>query len=180
MTIYDPEPGPRSYGTPEGVAALARAWTDDGDWIDPSGIYVEGTNPTLTNIVKWIDQVSAILNTALAKYGFVTPIAQSDAKQDADSIVEQLVADMANYANSTGRFFSQRFIDSGYSVWRTIRNDIDDWVLKYAAGLEALGVPRQASSTDEIGFRGTDEVGDETFPVFQRKGFGNQFENWTK
>lgn len=179
MTIYDPVPGANSYGSVQGVAALARAWTNDGEFLD-GDLYEDSTNPSLTTVVDWIDQTSAILNTALAKYGFAVPITQATAVMAAASIVEQLVADMANYANSTGRFFSQRFIDSGYSVWRTIRNDIDAWVLEYAPGLESLGVPRTESNVDKIGFRSHDDAGDETFPIFQRKGFGNVFDNWTK
>jgi hypothetical protein len=179
MPLYDPEPGANSYGTPEGVAALARTWTRDGDWLDPVEPAEAGTNPKLTTVVNWIDQISAILNASLAKYGFTIPITQADAKLNCDGIVEQLVSDMAQYANMTGRFFSQRFIDSGYSVWRTIRGDIDAWVNMYASGLEELGAERSGTPGDQIGYRDSDASGEATFPIFQRRQHGNVFDNWS-
>lgn len=177
----DPEIANDSYGSVEGVAALSSAWTQGGTFLDEDlYVYEAGTNPTLTTVVNWIDQISAILNTALEKYGFVVPLQTDRGKRDADSIVEELVADLVNYANSKGRFFTDRFQESGMSVWRAIRNDIDAWVLEYAPGLEQGGADRQASNVDEIGFRATDERGNPTAPIFQRDAFGNRFRDWDK
>lgn len=176
----DPEPAPDSYGTVEGVAALAHTWTTDDTFLDEDAPYVEATNPSLTSVVSWIDQVSAILNTALRKYGFVVPITTDRGQLVAASIVEELVADLVAYANSKGRFLTEKFRESGMSVWRAIRNDIDAWVVEYSPGLEQDGAAREASNVDEIGFRDSNERGESTFPIFQRDGFGNHFQDWDK
>jgi hypothetical protein len=161
----------------EGVAALAHTWTTDDSFWDADA-YTEATNPSLTTVINWINQISAILNTALQKYGFTVPLVTDRAKLNAASIVEELVADLVGYANSKGRFLTEKFTEKGMSVWRAIRDDIDAWVLEYAPGLEQDGNVRTASNVDEIGFRSHDESGDETFPIFQRNGFGNRFTNW--
>lgn len=174
-----PEPSLDSYGTVEGVAALARTWTRDETFID-STPYVEGTNPSLSSVVMWIDQVSAMLNVALAKYGFVTPLTTVRSRLAAQAIVEQLVADVVKYVNNQGRFFSQRFLDSGQSVWRTVRGDLDLWVLEFSPGIVEAGESQGTTNIDEIGFRSTDEGGDPTSPIFQRKEFGNRFQDWDR
>lgn len=168
-----------SYGTVEGVAALAPTWTTDDTFLDADA-YQDGTNPTLTAVENWINQVSAVLNTALAKYGFVVPISTTRGQLVCASIVEEIVADLVAYATSKGRFLTEKFTERGISVWRAIREDLDEWVLGYAPGLEQDGAQRQASNVDEIGYRSTNEQGDETFPIFQRDGFGNRFTNWDK
>ncbi len=175
-----PEIAADSYGTVEGVAALARTWTDDGVFLDPEPPYTEGTNPTLTSVVRWMDQVSAVLNTALSKYGFNVPLGSERGQMAAASIVEQIVADLVAYSNSKGRFLTERFVNSGISVWKAVRNDLDAWVVEYAPGLEQDGADREASNVDEIGFRDANERGEQTFPIFQRDGFGNRFQDWDR
>jgi hypothetical protein len=174
-----PVPAADSYGTIDGVAALAKTWTRDGTFIDTEA-YVEGTNPDNLTVVHWIDQISAMLNTALAKHGFKVPLTTDRSKLVAQSIVEQLTADLVKYVNNQGRFFSQRYLDSGQSVWRTVRNDLDLWVLEFSAGLAEAGEIQGTTNIDEVGFRNTDESGDLTFPIFQRSAFGNRFQDWDK
>jgi hypothetical protein len=161
----------RSYGTAAGVASYVGVYT-------VSGAFTTASNPTLANVESWIDQISALLNTALAKRGFTVPLTQADAVLAAKSLVEQLVSDLAHAANSSGRFFSERFLERGVSHWYAIRQDISNWVEEYAAGLEELGESRGAPTATEIGFRATDNSGQRTDPIFQRKGFGNRFDNW--
>lgn len=173
-----PEPGTESYGTVAGIAALARTWTLDNTFIDAT-LYDDGSNPDLTTVVTWVDEVSAMLNIALAKHGFVVPLSTTRGRMAARSIVNQVTADLVKYVNNQGRFFSQRFVDSGYSVWKSIRSELDLWVSEFAPGLAESGETQNASDLDAIGFRDTDEDGDHVFPIFQRKAFGNRFDNWT-
>lgn len=161
----------RSYGTAAGVAAYVGVFT-------AAGSFTTATKPTLANVEAWIDQVSALLNTALAKRGFTVPLTQADAVLGARSIVEQLVSDLAQAANSSGRFFSERNLERGVSNWNIVRNDISAWVEEYASGLEELGETRGAPEATDIGFRGSDAGGHATSPIFQRKQFGNDFTNW--
>jgi hypothetical protein len=161
----------RSYGTAAGVAAYVGVFT-------ASGVFSTATKPTLLQVESWIDQVSALLNTALAKRGFTVPITQADAVLAAKSLVEQLTSDLAQAANSSGRFFSERNLERGVSNWAIIRNDISNWVEEYASGLEELGVSRGAPTATEIGFRGSDNAGNEVTPIFQRSQHGNRFTDW--
>lgn len=168
-----------SYGTQQGVAALASTWTVAGEWQDET-VYTEATNPSLTTVERWIDQVSGMLNTALAGYGFVVPLTTPTSLLAAQSVVEGIVSDLARYANQKGRFASDKFAGSASFVWRAIREDLDIWVKEYAPGIEANGDPRNSTSRNAIGTRGFDQSGDEIFPIFQRDGFGNRFDNWNK
>lgn len=174
-----PTPAADSYGTPEGVAALASTWTTEGAWLDED-VYTVATNPTLTTVVSWIDQLSAILNIALRNYGFVVPLTTDRGILAASNIIEGYASDLARYANQKGRFMTDKFQASGKSIWEAIREDINAWVELYAPGLEMDGETRTESNVYKIGTRSHDAAGEEIFPIFQRKGFGNIFDNWTK
>jgi hypothetical protein len=174
-----PTPAADSYGSPEGVAALASTWTREGEWLDEDA-YTQPTNPTLTTVVEWIDQISALLNIALSNYGFVVPLATTRGVLAASSVIEGYVSDLARYANQKGRFASNKFEASGMSIWETIRDDLNAWVSLYAPGLEGDGEQRQASNVYKIGSKAFDATGEKVFPIFQRKAFGNRFDNWSK
>lgn len=153
--------GANSYGTAAGVAALCRIYTNSGAF-DPT------TTPTLANIEGFIDQISAIVNTALAGQGFKIPVVQADAKLAIDSIVNQLCSDLAHAANSAGRFFTDRALSAGTSPMATIRKDIYAWVDQNAAGLTNLGVERKTESQSTVIY--SDE---EYSNLFTRDQFGS-------
>lgn len=160
-----------AYGTVAGVAAYCGPYTK-------AGVFDNTTTPTITTVENWLTQVSAMLDTALATQGFTNPLTETKSVNAATSIVEQLVSDLAKGAHNTGRFFSENMIKSGVSFWRVITNDLNGWVEQYAPGLEENGAERGDSSQFAIGYRAQDEAGDDIHPIFQRKGFGNTFENW--
>jgi hypothetical protein len=165
--------GANSYGTAAQVAALAIRYTT-------SGAFTTTSNPTLVTVEGWIDQVSANLNVALAGAGFAIPITQPDAKAALGSVVVEAVADLCHAANSAGRFYTERALERGVSPMRVIRQEMSAWVEEQADGLELLGATRTRASTAGILSRDTDESGNDTFPIFQRDGFGNAFKDWDK
>lgn len=158
-----------AYGTPEGVASLAGVWTDNGEWLDPDA-YDEGTTPTLTEIERWLDQISAQVNTALKNAGFVTPVTHTETVQALGLFVEGFVADLADRRNSKGRFMSDKVISGGLST--VLFSDFAAWVMANAGGLE-LDTTRNTTNAAEIGTKNS-------FPIFSRQGFGNRFEDWTR
>jgi hypothetical protein len=161
-----------SYGTEAGVAALARRHTT-------SGVFDATTNPTYVTVTGWLAQVSAMVNIALSTNGFTTPITDADITPALDGFVNSLVADLAAGANSAGRFYSERMLETGVSPMKVIKNDIAAWVADNVQGFIALGVARVNSpEMGSILFRDTDESGSEISPIFQRKGFGNTFQDW--
>lgn len=163
--------GANSYGTAAGVAAFTNRWT-------ASGSYTTSTRPTLAQVEAWIDQVSATLNVALAGAGFSIPVTNADAKLSLIAVVEAAVADLCHAANSSGRFFTDRALERGVSPIRTIRQEMSMWVEEQADGLEMLGATRTRNAMASILYRDSDESGDSTFPIFQRKGFSNSFTDW--
>jgi len=167
-----PTPGTNSYGSLSGVAAYARVYTT-------SGAFSATTNPSDQTVVNWIDQLSETVNAALGAYGFVTPITNTRAKNILVSVVEQLAGDLAQAANSAGRFFTDKALQSGVSPWVAVQKNIYDWAKMYAGGLEQLGASRNVVANEtQIGFRGSGPNGQSVFPIFQRDGFGNSFQDW--
>ncbi len=163
--------GANSYGSVAEVAAMTGRYLI-------GGTFTTATRPTLAQVEKFIDNASSTLNVMLAKAGFTVPITQADAKAACGEIVVECVVDMCHAANSTGRFFTDRALERGMNPMKAIREDIADWVEAQAPGLEALGAARSTSQLDGIAFRGTDEAGNEVFPIFQRDGFSNKFTDW--
>ena len=174
-----PEIAADSYGTPEGVAALSGTWTESGGFFDADPPYAEASDPSLTSVVSWIDEVSAILNTALGNHGFKTPLSSAKSKKAADLIVNRIVSDLVDYAKSKGRFISAGFQKGTLSIFQAIVNDVDAWIGLYAPGLEANGDERSGTSI-RIGYKSVDDSGKEVSAIFQRKAFGNVFEDWDK
>ena len=167
MSILD-----NSYGSPDDVAALVRRYTN-------SGVFDGTTRPTLDQLERYIDRVSGLTNTYLAEEGFTIPITQTDAKMALDELVIQAVIELCHVSNSAGRFFTDRQLKR-QSPLRVIREEIAAWVAEHASGLENLGAARGTSFAEQIGFRDTDESGDDTFPIMQREAFGNKFTEWDK
>lgn len=167
---------PNSYGSVDKVAALTGMWTRGGEFFDAT-VSVAATQPPLTDVETWIDQLSAILNIALAEEGFVIPVTQDDAVLAIEAMLMPLVADLVQYANQAGRFYTERALQSSTTPLQKITNEIAAWVNMSVGGLEALGASKNASPSGEFGFRDVDERGNETFPIFQRDSFGNKFDN---
>jgi len=160
-----------AYGTVAGVAAYCGPYTNNG-------AFTNTTVPTIVTVENWITQLSAMLDTALAIQGFTNPLTETKGVNAATAIIEQLASDLVKGANNTGRFFSENALKSGVSFWRVITNDLNSWVEMYAPGLEENGAARGDANVFAIGYRETDNAGDSTNPIFQRKAFGESFQNW--
>lgn len=130
-----------AYGSPEGVAALARTWTIDGEFLDPD-LYEEGTNPTLERVEEWLDQVSVIVDLDLANHGFTVPVSHIEVKKAIDLKVNAIVADLVHLVHSKGRLFSDRIQESGVSPQTIIERDLAAWIKAQINAFEAYGIPR--------------------------------------
>jgi hypothetical protein len=159
------------YGDSRSVAALTRTYTN-------AGSYDSTTNPTLASVDKWLIDVSATVDVALAAAGFAIPITDVRTRLALDSFVNEAVADLCHAANSTGRFFTEKAVERGVSPMRAIRKEIFDWVQEIAPGLEALGATRTTSLLGGIAFRETDQSGAAVTPIFERKAFGDTRQEW--
>lgn len=139
-----------AYGTPDGVAGRARIWADDGHWVDPVPEYeVRGTNPTLTTVSNWLDQLSATMDLALQSSWFNTPAVEVVSPAAYASIVnyvESIAADMAHNANG---------MNKEIPPIGKIMKDMMAWVEANEDGFLADGMTQTPtpSAKKQIGFR---------------------------
>jgi len=163
-----------SYGSAADVAALTDLYTDA-----TTKLYTSSTIPTLNQVENWINEISALINTALAGAGFIIPINQVDAVLAIKGFVIEAATDLAHAANSAGRYFTDTALERGITPRAAIRKSVLEWVETFADGLDALGASRSSTTgAGEIGFRSADNSGNATFPLFQREAFGDTFQDW--
>lgn len=139
------------YGTQEQVATMASTWTNDGVWEDDNLSY-PGTgnpsNPTLSEVNDWLEQVSAEFNIALGSHFFVFPIdpvVSPNAYLAVSKYVVSLVADLCHFKNSSGRFFTEKVIERGITPMEAIQKSMNEWIKMNANGLVADHVPQIAN-----------------------------------
>lgn len=130
------------YGTVAGVAALSSLWTDNGLFLDNT-IYIDGTKPSLSQVVDWLGEISSTLNLCLEDEGFITPVTVADVTLILGSKCQAIAKDMCDFSHGAGRFFSKQSIDSGQSPMMTIENELREWVKQRAVGFENMGVQRR-------------------------------------
>jgi hypothetical protein len=163
------------YGSLAGIASLSKQWTDNGVFTNEGCLdCLEElvTNPSLTEVLHWEDQLSAIMNVAMEGEGFTVPITASNPKKSVDLIIDQLTADLVQAANQSGRFFTARAQEAGAVPMMVIRKEILAWANTNAASLEAAGATRGDTPGDSIGTK-------TNTPIFSRVAFGNSFQDWS-
>lgn len=161
------------YGSLAGVGALVPVHSGNEHNFDTT------TTPTSTEVTTFLDQISGMINSILAEFGFATPITTpSDVKNTLDGFVNQEVAAIIMGIKGSGRFGpSSKSLQSRGFVGM-LHDDVREFIEGNKTGFELLGASRSRATAEAIGYRSTDEGGDETFPITQRKGFGNRFTNW--
>lgn len=140
-----------AYGTTADVAGLARTWTENGAFLDPD-VYVSGTNPTLTQVETWLEQISVMMDLALANNGFLVPVTQQTVIKALGARVAAFTADLVSLSHAKGRLFSDRIQQSGQDPLSIIDKDVNSWVQRNVVGLEAMGVPRVINESDQTAF----------------------------
>lgn len=140
-------------------------------YADTSNVFTATTRPTITQVEKFIDEVSGILNSMLSSAGFQIPITQADVKLALSFFVSEEVAAICEGINGSGRF-GPTANSPGKSRFNEVMRDSAEFVKLNAIGFERLGATRVYSETAGIGFRENDNSGNPTFPLFQRNDFG--------
>lgn len=140
-----------AYGTAADVAGMSRTWTDNGSFVDPDA-YLSGTNPTLTQVEAWIEQISVMMDLALANNGFTVPVTEAAVLPALGAKVAAFTSDLVHLAHSKGRLFSDRIQESGKDPLSIIDKDVNAWVQRNVTGLEAMGVPRIVNESDQAAF----------------------------
>ena len=142
------------YGTPEQVATMASTWTRAGAWYDavsadpdadPPVLAVRATSPSLTEVNTWLSNITGQMNLALQNRNFIVPIDATASPNAFKSVTQQvvtLVADLCNFKNNSGRFYSDKVIERGLNAMSIILKDMDEWVAENERGLIADHVPQ--------------------------------------
>ena len=181
VAVFDPTPdlsgvavGSESYGTPAGVAVWVPKFSNR------AGAFDDTTNPTLSQVAAFIDQISSILNAGLATVGFAVPVTEPTVTPMLVSFVEQEVAAMVEGVNGSGRLGPQalRRRGGGSSRYEMLNAEVLAFIAKVAIGMEEQGASRTRNITTGLGFRDVDESGDMPEPLFQREGFGEKYKSW--
>ncbi len=161
-----------SYGDPDEVAALVPRHANLVTKFDA------GTRPTLLQVESLCDQVSALVNALLSQNGFSIPVTNADAVLLLDYFVNEEMASIAEGIHGSGRFGPTAKKGGSRGRFALVMDDVQSFVESNAIGLERLGATRTYDPIAGISYRGQDEGGDDTSPIFQREAFGNVFKEW--
>lgn len=156
-----------SYGTAAGVGALIpRYATAAGVTFDTT------TRPTLAQVENLVDQVSGLVNSVLAQQGFTTPVSQASVVLALTGFVQEYTATIAEGINGNGPNKTQRV------TYKQMLEDVTAFIVGNTVGFERLGATRTYTATSGLGYRDTDQAGDDVPPMFQRKAYGELFVDW--
>ena len=160
--------GANSYGDTTSVAHLTPMHTDN-----TTKLFTTTTRPTLARVESLIDQVSGMVNMFLAENGFTIPVAQADALQALALFVNEEVAGLVEGLSGSGRFGPTSKTPGGRLG--ILYSDVQTCSEAVSNGFVALGAPRPRNITAGLGYRATDEAGNDTFPLFTRTDYGFDF-----
>lgn len=158
---------PNSYGTVAMVAESVPKYTRNG-------VFASTTTPIDTAVERWINQISSIVNGMMASQGFAIPVTQADVVLALEAMVVDNVVDLAHRANSSGRFYDDNALRTRNPL-SVIRKELGQSIEDLAPGFENMGAARDSAFAD-LGFRGTDDEGNEIENIFKRDDFGNTFD----
>ncbi len=167
-----PAPNENSYGDLEGVGALTPKFSGT------AGDFATTTRPSDDFVIRFIDQISSLVNSILARFGFEIPVDNQDVRRACEFFVEQEVASIVEGLNGFGRFGPTAKKGGAKGRFALMVEDVQAFVEANQIGFDRLGATRAQAQAAGIAFRMTDESGDEIEPIFQREAFGNAFENW--
>ena len=161
----------KSYGSISEVEALVGRYTSSGD-------FTSSTRPTLAQVERFIDRISAIVNVLLAEQGFSVPVTQVDAKLALDEFVVQEAVQLCHAANGAGAFAPGSRELRNQTPFQIITKEAEEFITQHAAGLEALGATRSRHLTYGLACRTVDDAGEDIVPIFSRKQMGNVVVDW--
>ena len=147
--------------------------------LDSESAFNSTTQPTITQIEKFIDRASSYVNIALNTHGLTTPVTNTTAKLMLDDWVVGK-ATMFTELTQRGAGFNEEE-GSRTSSFKTISSEAMEFVEDNALGFKRLGVPVGHAMSDGLAFTALDDQDeradpdDSTLeqPVFTRGLFGS-------
>ena len=135
-----------SYGSVAEVLTYSR-YIRDGQ-----STFNSTTRPTLTEVEKFIDRASSVLNLALAKHGFTVPVSNSTAKLTLDDWVVAKAAEMIELTQP-GASFSDKPNDRA-NMFRRMSGQAENFVTDNARGFKFLGAGVSHKASEGLVFTG--------------------------
>jgi len=157
-------------GTTEKVAELTPRYADSNT-LD----FTHATTPSLSAVENMLNRLSAMTNSHLAVLGFSVPLAQADAVLAVEQIVIELAAQMVEGVRGSGRYAPGNKAIATRGLIASVNEDLQAYLESIAVGLEEMGEARTGSLLGRVAYREDSE----SFPMFQRKAFGNAFIDWS-
>lgn len=163
-----------SYGSVAEVLAFTRHLLDGETTFNPS------TRPTLTEVERFIDRDSGVLNSALAQAGFSTPLTNSTA---ALACAQWVVAQAANQVEFTALGMGFNDADGQRQVTLTgLNRSAKEFVKDNALGWKRLGATVADPANQGLTFTALDDHDERADPdntgreqpVFRRRMFDNE------
>lgn len=133
-----------SYGSVAEVEALTRVYM-----AGELGFNGE-THPTLTEVEKFIDRCSGVLNLALANAGFTIPVVQADAALACDNWVVTMAAEYVEVSQP----YAGLEENPRSGVFARLEEKATLFVQMNQAGFGALGVGQATPDSNAIVFTG--------------------------
>lgn len=161
-----------AYGTSELVAGYTPRYAAT------SGDFDTSTNPTQSRVEGMINRVSSIINAYLSDMGFTVPLTSTQGVNVMTELVVEYTTELVEGVRGSGRFAPGSKQIGGRSKWTIISDEVYSFLDTISTGLEGMGESKTDSTIAGLSYRSTDERGNDTFPLFQRSGFGNTDTNW--
>lgn len=148
--------GANSYGTVAEVEAFTKHLLDGAIGFDNS------TRPTVSEVEKFIDRLSAILNSALAGVGFDIPVTQGDVKLALDDWV---VLKCTGYVELTARGAgSSDDPNARPRFFNKLHSDASAFVRDNARGWQRLGAALDNVTSTGFSYTGMDKHSERADP----------------
>lgn len=148
--------GANSYGTMPEVVALARIY------LQGESTFNVNTIPTGTDVEKFIDRTSGVLNLALSTAGFAIPVTQATAKLACDDWV---VGMAAAYIELSQPYTGENPNKNSRSLLANLSKDAVKFVEANQAGFANLGVTQTANDATGLIFTGLTVEADRSDPT---------------
>jgi len=164
--------GTNSFSSVEQVAVYTQ------HLLEGSASFSTSTHPTLAQVESFIDQVSGMLISSLAKYGFSVANIQANtyANLACDMWVSQRVAQMVEFTSPIASQGTEE--ERSKSLWYFVKSS-DEFVKQNAEGWKNLGITTTTNLSSGLSYTGltkqADRVIDDTQeqPVIKRHQFDN-------
>lgn len=145
-----------SYSTVNEVLAFTR------HLLGGQSTFNSTTQPTVTEVEKFIDRASGVLNIALEQAGFHTPVANSTGKLALDDWVSQRAAEYVELTQRGVGFSDAE--GSRTASFRNLAKSAAEFVGMYALGFKNLGLAMDFQSADGLSFTGQTAQADRADP----------------